>query len=189
VYNIVVDDETKTINACNTAINLTIIISFNNCSRNLMVTKTFLFWPIAITDLQFANNTIHMIGYKPSELRGGKALRWWAVLWWWRGVFDCGSISAEGAESAGVSRDVFVPPRCRGGHKRADWRGGGTAMMAGAVAMERVASDEGSARWLRRGGLVKLPSWLMVDVCASREKWQWEWWRRVCLGVRQQRSR
>lgn len=85
---------------------------------------------------------------------------------------DCGSISAEGAESAGVSRYAFVPPRCRGGHKRADWRGGGTAMMAGAVAMERVASDEESARWLRRGGLVKLPSWLMVDVRASREKWR-----------------
>jgi hypothetical protein len=45
-------------------------------------------------------------------------------------------------------------------------------MMAGAVAMERVASDEESARWLRRGGLVKLRSWLMVDVRASREKWR-----------------
>jgi hypothetical protein len=29
-------------------------------------------------------------------------------------------------------------------------------MMAGAVAMERVASEEGSAQWLRRGGLAKL---------------------------------
>ena len=48
---------------------------------------------------------------------------------------------AEGAESARVCPDAFVPPRCRGGHKRASWRGGGIAMMAGAVAMERVVSD------------------------------------------------
>ena len=45
-------------------------------------------------------------------------------------------------------------------------------MMAGAAVMEWVASDEESAWWLRRGGLVKLPSWLMVDVRASREKWR-----------------
>jgi hypothetical protein len=75
---------------------------------------------------------------------------------------DCGSVSAEGAESAGVSRDAFVPPRCRGGHKRAYWRGGGTAMMASAVAMDRVASsDEESARWSKEGRPGEAP--IMVD--------------------------
>jgi hypothetical protein len=59
------------------------------------------------------------------------------------------------------SRDVFVPPWCRGGHKRADWRGGGTAMMAGAVAMERVALDKESARWSKEGRPGEAP--IMVD--------------------------
>ena len=60
-------------------------------------------------------------GCKPSESRGGKAPRWWPVLRWWRGGLDCGSVSAEGAESARVSRDAFVPgpPTARGGQKHA----------------------------------------------------------------------
>jgi hypothetical protein len=54
--------------------------------------------------------------------------------------------SAQGAESARVCRDAFVPLRCRGGHKQAGWRGGGITMMASAVAMERVVSDLEMAR-------------------------------------------
>jgi hypothetical protein len=53
------------------------------------------------------------------ERREGAALMAGAAVRW-RGGLDCGSVSGEGAESAGVSHDMFVPPRCGGGNKRAD---------------------------------------------------------------------
>ena len=76
----------------------------------------------------------------------------------------------------------------RGGTNVRIKRKEGAAMMAGAVAMERVASDEESARWLRRGGLVKLRHHGDGLMFMRREKSGDESDGR-CVGVRQRPSR